>query len=331
MTRIALDAMGGDFAPQALVQGALDALADMPASCNILLVGRTAEIEAALAEHEDVPDQIKVVEAPEVIEPHEQPLQAVRTKRKSSIVVGLRMQKEGRADAFISAGNTGAVLAASTMLLGLHHGVARAAIGTVLPTSGKLVLVLDAGASIDCSPRELRGFAHLGAIYARDVLGRDRPKVGVLNIGEEEAKGSASVKEAHQLLKGETLDFDFVGNVEGQDIVSGELDVVACDGFVGNVVLKFYESVGRLISKLLRRTLDAEAIESPGMLEIFEMLDYSNYGGAPLLGVRGVSIICHGRSPANAFKNAILVALRASESHMTQHTEADMAAPGAGA
>jgi glycerol-3-phosphate acyltransferase PlsX len=325
VTRIALDAMGSDDAPRAEVQGALDALADLPESCEVLLVGRTAEIEAALAEHGETPDRVKITDAPDVIEAEEKPLAAVRAKPKSSIMTGLGLHKAGKADAFISAGNTGAMMAASTLLLGLHQGVDRPAIGTVLPTESALVLMLDAGANIDCSPRELRGFAHLGAVYARDVMGRPNPRVGLLNIGEEEAKGNAAVKEAHQLLKSEALDFTFVGNVEGQDILHARLDVVACDGFVGNVVLKFYESTAHMMVELLRRELDPETLETDGMQHIFEKLDYASYGGAPLLGIRGVSIICHGRSPAKAFTNAIHVALRAAESHVTQHTEADMA------
>lgn len=330
MTKVALDAMGGDYAPDVPVEGALQAASDLPASCDILLVGRRAEIEAALAKHGAPRDRFPIVDAPEVVGMGEKPLAAVRGKRNSSIAVGLTLQKKGEVDAFISAGNTGAVMAASTLLLGLHPGVERAAIGTLFPTGAKPVLVLDAGANVDCSARELHGFAHLGAVYARDVLARPDPVVGLINIGEEEEKGSAVVKEAHALLKG-NQGFRFAGNVEGRDILAGNVDVVVCDGFVGNVVLKFYESVGRLFLDLIQREVDRTVLESPGMRKVFTILDYAQYGGAPLLGVRGVSIICHGSSPARAIKNAIRVGMQAVDSHLSQHIGAELADAGGGA
>ena len=313
MARIALDAMGGDFAPAVPVAGEIEALAELPQSCDVVLVGRTDEIEAELSKRGDRPDRLHIVEAPETIEMGEKPLAAVRGKRKSSLRIGLELQKQGEADAFISAGNTGAIM-----------GVERPAIAALFPTASKPAMVVDAGANIDCSPRELRGFAHLGSVYARDVLGRESPAVGLLNIGEEEEKGSQAVREAFELLRGEP-GINFVGNVEGRDIVMGELDVVVCDGFVGNVVLKFYESVSRLFTDLLRRAMDREVLESQAMGKVLHVLDYSTYGGAPLLGVKGVSVICHGRSPARAIKNAIHVALRAVESHVSQHIGVELA------
>jgi glycerol-3-phosphate acyltransferase PlsX len=305
--RIALDAMGGDFAPQALVAGALEAVETLPASAEILLVGRAREVEA------------------EVIGMADKPLAAIRAKPRSSIGIGLKLQREGRAHAFISAGNTGAVMAASALILGLHPGVERPAIGALFPTASKPVLVVDAGANVDSSARELRGFAHLGAVYARDVLGRSDPAVALLSIGEEPEKGNATAREAHALLKAESHAFRFVGNIEGRDIVRGDVDVVVCDGFVGNVVLKFYESVAQLFKGLLRREMEASVVESEGMRRVAEVLDYSTYGGAPLLGVRGVSVICHGRSSARAIKNAIAVAARAVGRHLSDHIGADMA------
>ncbi len=321
--------MGGDHAPDNVVEGVLAALADGPASCEILLVGRTADVAAALDRHGGASSRIRIVEAPDVIGMAERPMVAIRGKRASSVTVGVGLQKKGEADAFISAGNTGAVMAASRVLMGLYPGVERPAIGAVMPTVGKTVLFLDAGANIDCSPRELRGFAHLGAVYARDVLGRTQPTVGLLSIGEEEAKGNAAVKQAHQLLKTETVPFTFLGNVEGRDILDGHIDVVVCDGFVGNVVLKFYESVARLFTTLIEREMEESVLTSLAMERVFTKLDYSTYGGAPLLGGRGVCIICHGRSSARAIKNAIGVALRAVESHLSQHIEADIADRGA--
>jgi glycerol-3-phosphate acyltransferase PlsX len=323
--RIALDAMGGDLAPQAPVAGALEAMATLPAAAEILLVGRAREVEAELARAGPVPERIAVVDAPEVIGMAEKPLAAIRAKPHSSIGVGVKLQREGRAHAFISAGNTGAVMAASALILGLHPGVERPAIGALFPTASKPVLVVDAGANVDSSPRELRGFAHLGAVYARDVLGRSDPAVALLSIGEEPEKGNATAREAHALLKAESHTFRFVGNIEGRDVVRGDVDVVVCDGFVGNVVLKFYESVAQLFTGLLRREMEASMVESEGMRRVAEVLDYSTYGGAPLLGVRGVSVICHGRSSARAIKNAIAVAARAVGRHLSEHIGADLA------
>ncbi|HXE58923.1 MAG TPA: phosphate acyltransferase PlsX [Gemmatimonadales bacterium] len=328
MIRVALDAMGGDNAPQVEIAGALRALAELPTGSVIQLVGRTEAIEAELARHADIDrNRLEIHEAAEVIGMGEKPLAALRRKPNSSILVGLGLQKAGRSDAFVSAGNTGAVLAGATLTLGLHDGVERAAVATLFPTAERPVLVLDAGANVDCSPRELVGFAHLGTVYVRDILGRPNPTVGLLNIGEEEEKGNGVVKEAFQLLR-QAPGINFVGNIEGRDIVAGHrthghVDIVVCDGFVGNVVLKFYESVARLIVGLVKR-------EAPGVLErddvrrLFRVLDYSEYGGAPLLGVRGNAIICHGSSTPNAIKNAIKVAVKSVESGLSQHIGAEL-------
>ena len=333
MIRVALDAMGGDYAPEAEVEGAVQALRELPPTFRVQLVGRTGEIEAALRR---VPrgdrSRLEIVEAPEVVGMGEKPLAAVRSKPNSSIAVGLGLQKSGASDAFISAGNTGAVMAASTLMLRLHPGVQRAAIGTLFPTARQPVLVLDAGANVDCDARELVGFAHLGSVYARDVLGRPRPAVGLLNIGEEDEKGNAVVKESHRLLQ-TTTGLYYIGNVEGRDIPAGEargqaLDVVACDGFVGNVVLKFYESAARVFIALVNREAP-DILQRPEMGKVLELLDYSTYGGAPLLGVQGVAIICHGSSPAKAIRNAVRVAVQMVESHLSQDIGAEFAQGGA--
>ena len=328
MIRVALDAMGSDHAPQAELEGVAQALRELPPTFRVQLVGRTADIEAGLRQVEIVDRaRVDVVEAPEVVGMGEKPLQAVRGKPNSSIAVGLGLQKQGASDAFISAGNTGAVMAASTLLLRLHPGVQRPAIGTVFPTAQQPVLLLDAGANVDCDPRELLGFAHLGAVYARDVLGRPHPAVGLLNIGEEDEKGNAVVKEANQLFKTAT-NFRYVGNVEGRDIPAGEcrgvpLDVVVCDGFVGNIVLKFYESAARVFVSLLRQEIP-DILKRPEMGKVLKVLDYSTYGGAPLLGVRGVSIICHGSSQPKAIRNAIRVAVQMVENEMDRHIDAEL-------
>ncbi len=333
MIRIALDAMGGDYAPQVEVEGATQALRDLPPTFRIQLVGRTAEIEAALRGVAGMDgSRLDIVEAPQVVGMGEKPLAALRGKPNSSIAVGLGLQKKGASDAFISAGNTGAVMAASTLLLRLHPGVQRAAIGALFPTARQPVLVLDGGANVDCDARELVGFAHLGSVYARDVLGRPRPAVGLLNIGEEDEKGNAVVKEAHQLLKTAT-GLHYIGNVEGRDIPAGEtreqaLDVVVCDGFVGNVVLKFYESAARVFVSLVNREAP-DILQRAEMGKVLTVLDYSTYGGAPLLGVQGVAIICHGSSPAKAIRNAVRVAVQMVESHLSQDIGAEFAEGGA--
>ncbi len=291
MFRIALDAMGSDKAPQVEVEGAAQAIKELPPDFVVQLVGRKADIEAALARVPGVdPKRVEIVDAPEVVGMGDKPLAAIRGKPRSSIAVGLDLQKKHKSDAFISAGNTGAVMAASTLLLRLHAGVQRAAIGALFPSAGQPVLVVDGGANVDVDAREIVGFAHLGSVYARDVLGRQNPTVGLLNIGEEDEKGNAVVKEAHQLLK-QTTGMNYIGNVEGRDIPVGEargqrLDVVACDGFVGNVVLKFYESAGRVFVALIKREAP-DVLQRPEMTNVLNVLDYATYGGAPLLGVQG--------------------------------------------
>lgn len=329
MIRVAIDAMGGDNAPAVEVDGVALALAELAPVFRIVLVGRPEVITPHLDRHPDLDrSRIDIVPATEVVAMTDRPLQAVRQKRDSSLVVGISLHAKGGAEAFVSAGNTGAILAASTVLLGLHEGVDRATVASHFPTPTGPVLVLDAGANVECSARELVNFAHLGSIYMRDVLRRPNPKVGLLNVGEEEEKGTAIIREAHQALKAATR-LNYVGNIEGRDIVvphpvHGQLDVVVCDGFTGNVVLKFYESMGRLVQNLLQR-------ESPGLLGSTELrpltrfLDYGEYGGAPLLGVRGIPIICHGSSTPLAIQNAIRKAIESVEGKLNEHIAAEMA------
>jgi glycerol-3-phosphate acyltransferase PlsX len=327
--RVAVDAMGGDRAPEAEVAGAVQALATVPDEFLIQLVGRTDAIERELARHPEADRaRLEIHEAPDVIGMAEKPLAAVRKKPNSSLMVGLTLQKTGRADAFLSAGNTGATLAASTVLLGLHDGVERATVATLLPTGSAPVLMLDAGANLDCSPRELLGFAYLGTVYMRDLMGIATPPVGLLNVGEEEEKGTAVVREAHQLLK-QAPRINYVGNIEGRDILPGPqqrlpVNVVVCDGFVGNIVLKFYESSARVFVGLLKERIP-DAFDRPAMQDLNRLLDYSTYGGAPLLGVKGVSIICHGSSSPTAIKNGIGVAVRAVRAGLSQHIGAEFA------
>jgi glycerol-3-phosphate acyltransferase PlsX len=326
--RVAVDAMGGDHAPRAEVDGAVEALATLPDIVRIQLVGRPDAIEPELARYASLDRaRIEVHPASDVIGMAEKPLAAVRKKPQSSLVVGLRLQQQGKSDAFLSAGNTGAVLAASTMILGLHPGVERATVATPFPTAQGAVVVLDAGANVDCSARELVNFAYLGTVYMQDVHGRPNPRVGLLNVGEEDEKGNAVAKEAHQLLKNAS-GLNYIGNVEGRDILGhmkhGPIDVIVCDGFVGNIVLKFYESAARLLIGIVQREAP-EVLAREDFGRVLRFLDYSEYGGAPLLGVKGVTIMCHGSSSGNAIKNAIRVAVQAVQSHLDRHIDAQLA------
>ena len=333
MARIALDAMGGDLAPHATVAGALEAVQELDGKHTIQLVGQTAVIEQTLntllagelAKAASFRKRLEIVEAPDVIEMTEKPSAALRKKPNSSMIVGLRMQTEDKSDAFVSAGSTGAQMAASTVLLRLHEGLTRPAISTLFPTAKQPIVVLDSGANVDCSADELVQFARLGVVYAEDLLGRKDPVVGLLSIGEEPEKGNAVTKEAYKLLSEAGLNFQ--GNVEGRDLPlggsdRGPVDVVVCDGFVGNVLLKFYESIAPMIGGLLAKA----GVDKSQMQKAFANLDYSAHGGAPLLGVKGISIICHGKSSPRAIKNAIHVAVKGVETQMDEHIGRRLAA-----
>lgn len=329
MARIALDAMGGDHAPAAAVTGTLLALKDFGGAHTVQLVGRQdvirAELERQLAGEfaslATLAERVEIVHAPDVIEMTDKPSVAIRGKKHSSMVVGLRLQPEGKSDAFISPGNTGAQMAGSTFILKLHNGLTRPAIGTIFPTMRENLVVLDSGANVDCSAEELVQFARLGSVYAEDVLGRKNPSIGLLSIGEESEKGNSVVKEANALLrKARSEGINFQGNVEGRDLPlgaseRGPIDVVVCDGFVGNVLLKFYEAVAPMIFGVLMR----HGVTKKQLSEALEDFDYARTGGAPLLGVRGVSIIAHGKSSPEALKNALKVAARSVESRMSDH------------
>ena len=319
--------MGGDYAPDAAIAGALHAILELAPEHKLQLVGpldvmreRVSALSTGdLARAADMAERLELLEATEVIEMSDKPTAALRSKPNSSMVVGLKLQTQGRSDAFISAGNTGAQMAASTVLLKLHTGLTRPAIATLFPTARQPIVVLDSGANVDCSAHELVQFARLGAVYAEDVLGRHNPIVGLLSIGEEAEKGNAVVKEANQLLRSAGVNFQ--GNIEGRDLPAGgsdrgPIDVVVCDGFVGNVVLKFYEAIAPMMIGILEQHggLDGDTLK-----KTLKHLDYSEYGGAPLLGVRGVSVISHGKSSPRAIKNAIRAAVRAVESKMDEH------------
>jgi glycerol-3-phosphate acyltransferase PlsX len=318
--------MGGDFAPAAPVAGALLALSELDPEHRVQLIGREAVLREQLEAHltgehgvlAHLTARLDIIDAADVIDMTDKPSAALRGKPNSSMHVGLKLQVEGKSDAFVSAGNTGAQMAVSIVVLRLHQGVARPAIATVFPTAHQPIVVVDSGANVDCSPAELVQFARLGAAYAEAVLGRANACVGLLSIGEEAEKGNAVVKEAHQLLGASGLNFQ--GNIEGRDLPRGEsdrgpFDVVVCDGFVGNVVLKFYEGVAPMMMGLLKE----KGVDDKVIASAFRHLDYSAYGGAPLLGVNGISIIAHGKSSARALKNAVKVAAHAATSRLDAH------------
>jgi glycerol-3-phosphate acyltransferase PlsX len=316
--------MGTDTAPLSEVEGAIEALRKANPELEVLLVGDQETLEAEVSKYEDYPfERLSIVHAPERIVSGEPPAQAVRRKSKSSIVLGVKLQKEGGADAFVSGGSTGAVMAASLLFLRPLSGVDRPAIGAMIPTSVAPTLLLDAGANVDCKPQHLLQFAQLGKVYAQDLLGIESPRVGLLNIGEEPEKGNELSVETHKLLL--ETDLNFVGNIEGREIISGGCDVLVCDGFDGNLILKLYESVAGFIVGLLQREVEAQAVEDLDLRRVFKSLDYTEYGGAPLMGVNGVTIITHGSAPSKAITRSIEMAAQAVLSSMVPHMAAALA------
>jgi len=320
---IGLDAMGTNLSPCPEVEGAITALRTSRADLHIVLFGERASIESELEKHElSWPvERLSVIHAPERVLVEDSPAKVLRQKPNSSIALGLKMQKKGELDAFISAGSTGAVMAGALLTLRPLKGVDRPCIGTVVPTAKGPLLLLDAGANVDCKPHQITQFASLGKVYAQDLMGIQDPKIGLLNIGEEPEKGDEVSLAVHKTLISSHL--NFVGNIEGGAILEGTCDVLVCDGFVGNVILKFYESVANFITSLFREKLGKTA-RYTDFEDIFRILDYTETGGAPLLGVNGVVIICHGSSPPKAIHNAIGVAARSVEAALVSHFVEEM-------
>ena len=317
--RIALDAMGGDGAPKTPVAGAAAAIADSDENFRVLLVGDPAALEAELKTCTSR-DRLEILPASQTIGPNERPVFAVRRKRDSSIVVGLRAVQSGEADAFISAGSTGAVMAASVFILGALPGVYRPPVAALFPTMGGPSLVLDVGANIAPRPHHLHQFAYLGAFYMQDLLGVEHARVGLLNVGEEIGKGGDLAVATYRLLEADPA-LNFVGNVEGHEIIQGACDVLVCDGFAGNVLVKFYESLAGTVLEFL----DEKHAQARAELEqVFRFLDYTEFGGAPLLGVNGVTIICHGASQPRAIANAIGTAVRSARSGIMTEMARDL-------
>jgi glycerol-3-phosphate acyltransferase PlsX len=313
--RIALDAMGGDRAPGVIVRGGLDAIEEAGRDLEIILVGRKETLEAEISRLGISSHPFELVDARDVIDFHDQPAVTLRKKKDSSIAVGLRLQREGKADGFVSAGNTGAVVANGLFTLGRIPGVSRPGIATFFPNQSGVGILLDVGATIDCTPEHLFQFAVMGSCYAELVLEIPNPRVGLLNVGEESSKGTEVVQETYKTLEKSGL--NFTGNAEGRDILAGSVDVVVCDGFVGNVVLKFTESVIGMVYSVMRGSLTSTVrgrlgglLLKPAFRELKARFDYAEYGGAPLLGLNGVCTIAHGSSSARAIKNAVLATTR---------------------
>jgi glycerol-3-phosphate acyltransferase PlsX len=310
--RIAVDAMGGDHAPREIVKGVLLAAAEYRG--DILLVGREEVLRAEIAHASaTLPSNVTIVDAREVVEMDDTAVAPLRKKRNSSIRVCANLVAEGRADAFVSAGNTGAAWTSARVVMGMIEGVERPALAAILPNQNGHTLLLDVGANVDSKPKNLREFAVMGHFYAQMVFGVAEPRVGLLSIGEEEGKGNELTKETYRVMRETGL--NFIGNAEGRDVFNGNCDVVVCDGFIGNVVLKASEALGEFVSRTLReemtKTLKRKvgAVLSKSAFDgLKKRMDYSEYGGAPLLGVKGGCIVCHGRSNAKAIKNAVRVA-----------------------
>lgn len=325
--KIALDAMGGDYAPQKIVEGAVLAARDY--NIEAILVGDQNAIKRELSKYNTKGLSLSIHHASQKVEMQDSPSVAIRKKRDSSIYVATTLVKRKEAAAVISAGHTGAMMATALFVLGPLKGVERPAIATVLPTITGTSVMLDVGANVDCKPQHLFQFSIMGEVYAERVLGIRRPRIGLLSIGEEDIKGNLLTKETFRLLK--TSPLNFIGNVEGRDVYMGNADVIVCDGFIGNVALKISEGLADAIIKLLKKEIAAATfgkigyrILKPAFIRFKKRIDYSEYGGAPLLGVNGICIICHGRSSAKAIKNALKVAKDFSESKVNEYIQKDI-------
>ncbi len=325
--KIALDAMGGDYAPQKIVEGAVLAARDY--GIEVILVGDQAEIKRELSKHNTRGLSLYVHHATQKVEMQDSPSSVIRKKRDSSIYVATSLVKKKEAVAVISAGHTGAMMATALFVLGPLRGVERPAIATILPTLTGTSVLLDVGANVDCKPQHLFQFAIMGEVYAERVIGIKRPRVGLLSIGEEDIKGNILTKESFRLLKSSAI--NFIGNVEGRNVYMGNADVIVCDGFIGNVALKISEGLADALMKLLKKEIASATfgklgyrILKPAFTQFKKRMDYSEYGGAPLLGVNGICIICHGRSSAKAIKNALTVAREFSENRVNEFIQKDI-------
>ncbi|HTR45779.1 MAG TPA: phosphate acyltransferase PlsX [Verrucomicrobiae bacterium] len=333
MTTIALDAMGGDHAPRVEVEGAI--LAARELGVRVLLVGIEPEVRAELDRHKHAGLPIEIVHAPEVITMTDSPSQAFRRKKESSVHVAAKLVRDGKAEALVSAGNTGAVMTVARFVIGTLPSVDRPALAAAFPNmKEKISVILDVGANVDSKPEHLEQFAVMGEIYFRSIWGVRRPRVALLSIGEEESKGNELTREAAARLK--NLPVNFVGNVEGRDVFRGNVDVVVCDGFIGNIALKLSEGlvehIGGMLKKAIKSSLTSQigyALSKRAFDDFRKRTDYSETGGAPLLGIRGITVIGHGRSNANAVKNAIRVANELCRLRVNEKIEQELSAASA--
>jgi glycerol-3-phosphate acyltransferase PlsX len=325
--KIAVDAMGGDYGPAPVVEGALQAVQEL--GVGIVLVGDDAAIREQLARLRCTDPRVTVRHAPQVVEMHESPAQVARKKRESSIWIATELVKSGEASGVVSAGNTGASVVSAFFVLGMIKGVERPAIATLLPTTTGSAVMLDVGATVDCTPQQLLQFGLMGHEYGKHLYAKPNPRIGLLSIGEEDTKGNEVTKEAFRLLKASQI--NFIGNVEGRDVYSGGTDVIVCDGFIGNVALKIAEGVADTIKKILMKEIAGSVLGRLGymfvagpLLRLRRRVDYAEFGGAPLLGVNGISMICHGRSSAKAVKNAVRRAKGLAESRINESIGRDI-------
>ena len=327
--RIFVDAMGGDFAPQAPVEGAVEALRRYP-NIEITLAGDLKQVEPLLKDCDDVRGRITLLDAPEVITNHESPVMGVRTKKNSATVQGMLQLKEKQADGFVSAGSTGAVLAGGMFRLGRIEGVERPALAPLLPNGKGYFLLIDCGANVDCKPEYLQQFGVMGDAYMKGVMGLKQPRVGLINIGAESEKGNALVKAVYPMM--EQASYHFIGNVEARDITGDQADVLVCDGFSGNLILKFMEGVSGTLMGMIKKELMADTrskigalISKPAFKRVKKAMDYTEVGGAPLLGVQGAVVKAHSSSNAHAFSCAIGQCVKMIDGHVVEIIEKGMA------
>ena len=321
--RVVVDAMGGDYAPAELVHGAVEAvLADE--SVRVILAGRQEDIKKELAKYTYPKDRIEIVHAEEVIETGEPPVNAIRRKKDSSIAVGMRLVKKGEADAFVSAGSSGAILVGGQVLVGRIKGVERPPLAPLIPTANGVSLLIDCGANVDARSSHLVQFARMGSVYVKNVLGIENPRVGLVNIGVEEEKGNALVKETYPLLK-ECPDINFIGSVEAREIPAGACDVIVCEAFVGNVILKLYEGLSSTLIKKIKQGMMTSTraklgglLVKPALKENVKNFDVSQYGGAPMLGLNGLVVKTHGSAKSGEIKNAVMQCVQFKKQHIDE-------------
>lgn len=331
LIKIAVDAMGGDYAPLEIVKGAVDAL-NSRKDIKIFLVGQEEAVQAELQKYQYDVSRIEVVNAAEVIEMAEPPVQAIRTKKDSSIVVAMKLVKNGQADAFVGAGSTGAVLVGGQLLVGRIKGVERPPLAPLIPTEKGASLLVDCGANVDARPSHLVQFAKMGSIYMEYVMGIKNPKVAIVNIGAEEEKGNALVKETFPLLK-QCKDINFIGSIEARDIPSGYADVIVCDAFAGNIILKLYEGLGSTLISMIKEGMMSSLqskvgalLVKPALKETLKKFDVSQYGGAPMLGLKGLVVKTHGNSSAVEIHNSILQCVTFTEQQLSEKIKAGIQA-----